>query len=146
MYKSPSVWQEVPTLSGFSLHLSLLISLLLFFSEDTERRTMPNGVSGLTLLASRRISSPRMNGQYKVHPPVSSVMDFQQPPTHQRHYSTPISFQHFHDHFITMRKESGNDKKQEGHTSNCHSTRSTPVTISVTGCSTCNRVFLSLAH
>ena len=29
-------------------------------------------------------------------------------------------------------------------TRNCHSTRSMPVTISVTGCSTCSRVFISM--
>jgi hypothetical protein len=29
-------------------------------------------------------------------------------------------------------------------TRNCHSTRSTPVIASVTGCSTCSRVFISM--
>ena len=31
-------------------------------------------------------------------------------------------------------------------TSSCHSTRSSPVTISVTGCSTCSRVFLQMRN
>jgi len=61
-----------------------LAGLILLPREREEGREIDNAnIRGLTLLAFRRISSPRTSGQYKVHPLASSVMGFQLPPVHQ---------------------------------------------------------------
>jgi hypothetical protein len=79
----------------------------------------------LTPLAVRHRFEPRRNDLYRVPRSASSVTGSQQPPA--------ISY---------PSQEFGS----RGLTSNCHSTRSTPVTISVTGCSTCSLVFLLSAR